>query len=69
MNIVERRVIDNKGLRVIKLQREYQNEKNLIDLIEKIGKFRRESKYDYNSKGFDQNLKDIVVKMREKPKL
>jgi hypothetical protein len=49
MNVVTRQAVDDKGLSVIKLKEDYQVGSKLMDLIEKIGTFRREGKYSSNS--------------------
>lgn len=49
MNIVSKHTVDDKGMNIIKLKEEYQSGTILMDLIEKIGTFRREGKYSSNS--------------------
>jgi len=60
MNVLEQQIIDSKGLSVVKLSQNYQKESNLVNLVEKIGQFRREGKYSSHTNLFSEKLKAIA---------
>lgn len=72
MNVLEQQIIDSKGkfiflclqpssgLSVVKLSQNYHNESNLVNLVEKIGQFRREGKYSSDTSKFTEKLKSVA---------
>ena len=60
MNIIVKHTVDEKGLTIIKLHNEYQDEEKLLSLIERVGAYRREGKYASNTLKLTQPVKDVI---------
>lgn len=67
IGVIEKVVVNTTGLAVLKLTREYQNGDLLVNLIETIGRMRREGKYSIHQSKFSSKLKEIIQLVQKSP--